>query len=137
MEQVKERFEFLCGTGALRAKRTPDAIIRDGQMSLPGIGQCYIRGNHAISAESMTLEVVSSDTRKVVARLVMSAKPSEKREGHVIVGDGSAVETWKLVAYARQGEAGPYLALRLPAVKITAADRRSAGLSTKRNYVAA
>lgn len=134
--QAKSRFDFLAGTGALRAKRTREATIRDGQISIPKIGQCYIRGTHSNLAKAMELEVIDAKNRKVVAKIVLSTDSKlDTREGQLIVGHGEDIETWKLVARKRHGEAGPYLALRLPEVQIARQDLVERGIAVKSRYV--
>lgn len=125
---MNERFEPLCGTGTLRAKPTVYAVIRSGVISLPNIGQCYIDGTHSRIATSTTLDVKRVKGRKLVAKLIVPIGHDAVLEGTVITEPTSRhkSETWKLVAVLRQGEAGPYRALRLPDVKISAEEREAA-----------
>lgn len=119
------QFEFLCGTGTLRAKNAQDAVIREGRISVPNVGQCYINGVHGYPATSVQLEVKDHD-RKVVGHLVLPCSFDHQVEGTLVIGSGSDRETWKVVATLRRGVAGPYRALRLPDVKIEREQKREA-----------
>jgi hypothetical protein len=118
-ENTDRKFEPMCGTGTLRAKPTPHAVIRTGVISIPGYGQCYIDGHHSKLETNAVLDVKSNATRKVVAQLQLPVGNAPVLEGRIVtVGRGRRRETWTLQATLRQGEAGPYRALRLPDVKI-------------------
>lgn len=120
------QFEFLCGTGTLRAKNAQDAVIRDGRISVPHVGQCYINGVHGYPAVSTTLAVARCIDRKVVGHLVIPCSKDYIVEGSLVIGEGAKRETWKVVATTRIGKAGPYRALRLPDVKISQTQKSEA-----------
>ena len=112
-KQIEWNFDWPCGMGKLVSKLTKDTIIREGRISVPHIGQCIIRGTHPRDAKSAVLELLDS-TRKVVGSLTIDVSTEEEIRGRVILGEGSGMETFKLVAYARRGKQGRYRALRIP-----------------------
>jgi len=109
-------FVFSAGCGTLRSKPTKDAVMYFGSLTLPRHGACYLRGHRAKGEREIKLEVQSAKSRTIVATLVMPSGTMAERDGSVKVkGERKA---FVLKAVLRTGESGPYLALRLPDVKI-------------------
>jgi hypothetical protein len=122
----KELFLFQTGTGVVRSKVAADAIMHFGQVALPEFGQCFLDAVRGKETKAITLTAKQAKTRKVVATLTIPANgvhaEGETCEGLAVAvnDDGKPIrgKRWKIVATLRHGEAGWYLALRLPEVKI-------------------
>lgn len=116
MTIANSTFEFIVGTGVIRAKPTPHNVLVYGRLALPSYGQCYVDGKRMKDATSMVLDVRAADTRKLVAQLTVPCG-GVLREGTL----KTRRKSYRVVAELRStvigGKKSYRLALNLPEVK--------------------
>lgn len=120
MTTTKEQFEFAAGTGVIRSKLAKDAMMYTGRMALPEHGQCYVDGTRFSGAAHAELEVKRASDRKVIAKLTLPSGTQMVREGTLVMYAQHGTKNFKVTATIKSGDQGPYMALRLPDVRIAA-----------------
>lgn len=115
---VKPPFMFAAGTGVLRSKITPDAVMLFGRIALPIHGQCFVDGHRGKLATEMRLTVKGPD-RKIIGELVLPSNQALERKGLMKLNAPVAGrKNWKVTAIMRTTGNGAHLSLRLPDIKI-------------------
>lgn len=126
-QNQRKFFAFPAGTGVIRAKvANADAnfaVMLQGRICVPGIGQCFVDGTRSKDAKSVTLDV-RNVKRKLVAKLQLPVlgKPQigDVAEGTLMLTDESGRllpknkrEDFAVLGEIRVGERGFHQSLRL------------------------